>query len=185
MTELILRVAGIQSVRDGVVILLIQDKMQVPLAEEPPSDETKMVKKIVKGFASMGFAIDEMFPCPPSPNTPRSFNTAIWVTMEDYERMGKPTVGDSLSFNVEKIVEKLPVLRDTKKSTRVKTVLSMIEKLAKEDRFIEKKVLVEKLVKKKFSREEIERILLALLHEGIIYQPNEHSLSVTGTGLGG
>lgn len=108
MVTLNLRVAAVDSVRDGVIVVLVQDKMQIPVAEDPLSDDVRVFKKMAKGLKAMGIGID-FTEYPQSPNTSTSFRTGLWVTMEDYEAMGKPTVGDTLSFNIEKLKEELVI----------------------------------------------------------------------------
>lgn len=110
MMELSIRVEGVQQVRDGVIIMLVQDKLQVPVAEDSEdTDEARVFKKMRQGLKQMGFNIDVMqMPMPCNPNTAKTFRTAIWVTAEDYEKMGKPTVGDMLKCKIEKVEDECP-----------------------------------------------------------------------------
>lgn len=107
-TQLTIRVVGVEAVRDGVIIILVQDKQQVPIAPELESDETKVIKKMRAGMMAIGIDLSQVtMPC--NPDTAKSFRTGIWVTNEDYESMGKPTVGDVLRFAVEKEKVDLPI----------------------------------------------------------------------------
>lgn len=103
--EISLRVGGVFLVQDGVVIGLVFEKMRVPVAEDPLSDEAKVFKKMMSGVKAMGFQIDlSQMPCA-SPNNPRQFHTELWFSTEDYEKMGKPTVNDVLSISIKKFIE--------------------------------------------------------------------------------
>lgn len=99
MVKLSLHIVGVEEVRDGVIIVLQQEKMQIPEAQDPLTDEAKMFKKIAKGMQQVGLNLEMMPPCP---NNPKNFRTGLWFTMEDYEAMGKPTVGEMLELNAEK-----------------------------------------------------------------------------------
>lgn len=98
-----LRVSSVHGVNDGVIIELVQEKMQVPVAQEnTQTDEARILKKLQQGMKSMGIVIDMREYMDQQPNTPQRFRTGLWFSLEDYADMGKPTVGDVLKFSVTK-----------------------------------------------------------------------------------
>lgn len=103
MVTLKLAIAAVEKAPDGIIIVVIQEKMQVPVAEpDQNSDEMRMFKKMQAGLRTMGFAINMDEAMQGCPNNPRSFRTGFWMSVEDYEQLGRPTVGDFLAFNLTK-----------------------------------------------------------------------------------
>lgn len=93
------KVLGVETAFEGVVIIIQQEKMEIPVAKEPENtDEALFAKRIKRSMKMVGIPVDE---CPAK----SGFKTPIWVTMEDYESMGKPTIGDVLQFRLDKVKE--------------------------------------------------------------------------------
>lgn len=109
-----LRVGGVEAVPDGVLVMMIIDKPHMPVAENFASDEARVVKKMANTLQSMGFVLDPPPDCM-MPNTPKAFRTGLWFTIEDYEKLGRPTVGDTLelAISIQKI-EMVPVVETPK-----------------------------------------------------------------------
>lgn len=92
-------VIGVEKANDGVIIVIQQDKQKLPIAEEPECDEERMAKKMFRSLRNMGLPVELMR------GEERGFRTGFWVPTEEYDQMGKPTVGDVLRFSIEKLEE--------------------------------------------------------------------------------
>lgn len=95
--ELTAKILGVEAVCDGIIIVIQQNKMQIPVAPEPETDESIMVRKMARSLQGIGIHMDAL----PRMQCNSGFKTGIWVTQEDYEEMGKPTVGDTLKFTIK------------------------------------------------------------------------------------
>jgi hypothetical protein len=100
-------VEGVVSRYSGVLIYISQRFPKIPIQEKPKTEEEIVSERMMKSAMQVaqktipGF---KMF----NPNDDPDFRTALWVTVDDYARMGKPTVGDFL--NVEISVDREPEL---------------------------------------------------------------------------
>lgn len=92
------KIIGVEQAQGGVVIILVQEKMKIPIAEEIQSDELMVAKKMKHALRVVGLNL-EMPTCMDG-----SFRTGLWFPMEEYEALGKPTIGDvlHLAIKVEK-----------------------------------------------------------------------------------
>lgn len=119
MVTLKLAIAAVEQAPDGIIIVLVQEKMQLPIAEpDMNSDEARMIKKMTTGFRMMGIQVAPMGHDPFCPNNPQ-FKTGFWMSEEDFEQLGKPTVGDILTFNLELMRE--PIQAKTKPRKKVES----------------------------------------------------------------
>lgn len=87
---------GVELVNDGLIIVIQQERMKIPVADDAPSDEAVFIKKLTRSMKMAGIPMQFMnAPCE------HGFRTGFWLPMEDYEQLGKPTVGDLLVFVVK------------------------------------------------------------------------------------
>lgn len=94
--ELKAKVVAVEQVHDGVIVVIQQDKLKIPVAEEPSNtDEARFVKNLTRSLKVAGFPVQLQLPCE------QGFKTGFWLPMEDYETLGKPTIGDTLIFDVK------------------------------------------------------------------------------------
>lgn len=172
------KVLGVEAVLDGIVIIVQQEKIKIPVAEEQNTDEALVAKKIMRGMTIIGFPVDAM-ECQRN----SGLKTPIWLSTEDYENMGKPTVGDTLQFRMEKLQEE--EWKTSKPLTPVPPeilVLFMMKQLQRKFDAppVEKAVLIQEVIKHyKFTEEEIEKALKKLLRDGTLYEPQENCLKIT------
>lgn len=176
------KVLGVEAVLDGIVIIVQQEKIKIPVAEEQNTDEALVAKKIMRGMTIIGFPVDAM-ECQRN----SGLKTPIWLTTEDYENMGKPTVGDTLQFRMDKLQEE--EWKTSKPLTPVppeNLVLFMMKQLQVHSNLpelnppVEKAVLIQEVIKHyKFTEEEIEKALHKLLRDGTLYEPKENCLKIT------
>lgn len=174
------KVLGVETAFDGVVIIVQQERMEIPIAKElENTDEMLIAKKIRRSMKMIGIPVDVM-EC----QARSGFKTPVWVTFEDYEEMGKPTIGDTLQFRVEKFQE--PEMKIGKPITPVpheKYVMFTMKKMqgkGLDPPPVERIKLKEELSKRfKLTAEEIEKAVTNLLKEGTLYEPKENFLKVT------
>lgn len=101
--ELKAKIIGVEQAFGGIIVVIEQEKMKLPIAEEQfeNTDEAIIAKKMARSFKMIGFNVDNMMrPC-----EERGFRTGFWMAVEEYEEIGKPTVGDLLVM-VVKLEEK-------------------------------------------------------------------------------
>lgn len=85
----------------GVELQIVQNLPTVPIDTSPKTEEEVMMARMAKAF------IEQMPPqmrviLPFGEKQSTRHATVLWVTAEDYEKLGKPTVGDTLSLTVVK-----------------------------------------------------------------------------------
>lgn len=154
-----------------MVIVIQQEKMQIPIAEDlKPQSVEKMMKMV----------FNEM------QQRTKSFRTGFWVSIEDYEQMGKPTVGDMIKIQIEKIAE--PEWKVSKPKTPFpfeQVVLFEMKQLGGDTLLVEKQKLIDILLAKtKFPQKDIERTIKRMLRLGALEEPKENYLSVPPAGEG-
>lgn len=167
-------ILGVDSAFNGVVIIIKQDYMHIPIAEEIDSDEMRFAKRIKNNLKMIGLPIEEFEP-------KKGFKTGFWMTEEDYEALGKPTVHDMLKINIEKFKE--PETEITKVTTPIppeKHVMFVMKQLHGEEFPVEKTLLVQE-VSRRFhvTAEGVEKSVRELLRQGLLYEPIENHLKVT------
>lgn len=174
------KILAVETAFEGVVLVVQQERIEIPFAKEPENtDEAILAKKIKRSMKMVGFPIEAMV-C----EAKSGLKTPIWLTMEDYEDMGKPTVGDRLQFRVEKFIE--PETKVSKPLTPFpleKIVMFTVNRLytkGLDPSGVEKTVLMQELRShnKKLSEEEIEKAVANLIREGILFEPKENYLKV-------
>lgn len=93
--ELKAKIIAVQTAMEGVVVVIQQDRPTIPIADNaPPSDETIVVRKMMSAMRGAGINIEPMMHSP----SDVGFRTGFWMPLEDYEQMGKPSIGDVIVF---------------------------------------------------------------------------------------
>lgn len=175
MVELKGKILGVEEGFEGIVIIIQQEKMKIPVAEDNlDSDEALIVKKISRSMKMIGIPFDAM-----RQERERGFKTCIWMPVEDYESLGKPTVGDMLQFNVE--IFKDAELKPSKPITPIpiETIVLQAVRRLQNTTGVLKFELIHDLIARKYTEQEIEKALYKLLRDGTIYEPKENYLKVT------
>lgn len=90
------KIIGVEEAMGGVVVVIQQEKMKIPVAEDDNTDEAIFAKKFARSLKGIGLNIDMMRPC-----EDRGFRTGFWMQMEEYEELGKPTIGDIIVLLVK------------------------------------------------------------------------------------
>lgn len=91
------KIIAVEEAMGGVIVVIQQEKMRIPVAEDDnTSDEAIFAKKFARSMKGIGLNIEMMRPCEDS-----GFRTGFWMQMEEYEELGKPTIGDIMVFMVK------------------------------------------------------------------------------------
>lgn len=170
------KVRGVESAFEGIIIIVEQEKMEIPVAEEPQNtDEMIIAKKIKRSMKMLGMPVETC-------QAKGGFKTPFWIPEEDYEDMGKPTVGDILQFRVEKVKEEeWKISKPITPLPLENLVMFTMKRLEKQTVTgeVEKTVLIQDLTRRKFAEQEIEKAVTKLLRVGLLYEPKENCLKVT------
>lgn len=175
--ELKAKIIGVESGFEGIILVIQQEKMKIPVAEDydSNSDEAIIAKKLARSMKMVGINLN--MGC----QERGGFRTGFWMSTEDYEQMGKPTVGDMIRLNVEKLDEEQKISKPRTPFPNDKMVLANLKRLAKhfDNDSVPKEQLIREIkARGRLSQEDIDKAIVKLLREGTIYEPNPTDLKV-------